>query len=728
MRKYLIFLLAMLFFLSPASGQRKKVGVVLMGGGAKGFAHVGALKVLEEAGIPIDYIAGTSMGAIVGGLYSIGYDSHTLDSLIHKQDWMHLLTDDVYRYNLTGAEREKAQTYIVSINYEKQGIKLPSGIVDGQNILNLLLDLTTGYHDELNFRKLPIPFSCVAADVKSGKEVVLNSGSLPVAMRSSMAIPGFFSPVKLDSMLLIDGGILNNYPVDVVRKMGADIVIGISFEKDEKKVEKDMGSILELTHDFENFLGKEKFDQNLKNTDLPIRVNLGKYSIASFQMDEIDSIMRIGEATARKKWDELTELKKQLDISDNNLTPYIHNPYIGLDTLSIRSVHVEGLSPEDEQLVLNRIRIQPKISRADLQNSISSLYGTNLFSKVHYRLENTRPPYDLVLEVEKKNIRNLNIGVRFDTEELASVLVNTSIRLKTTLNSTFGVTARLNRNPYLLVDYSLNRSVLHKGSVKIKTSKNDIYIYDLGKLAYNIGYYQNSLKVNLSEFYFYNVKLQLGTNFDYFYYLYELRNSGQPSLNLESKPYISYSLNGTYDNLNSSYYPTKGMYINFNYTVTTNKFFRLDDQKPMQDLSFTLIKPVKLNKQMTLTPNVSGRIIVSDTVPFIYSNLVGGQWNNHYVNQQISLEGLQGMEIFRKTVVKTQVNFKYDFNKNNSLQFVLNYTMHNDNPLEILKGRSYFGGTLGYTYSTLAGPIIFRLNYSDRTRKFYPYLSVGYYF
>ena len=672
MRKYLIFLLAMLFFLSPASGQRKKVGVVLMGGGAKGFAHVGALKVLEEAGIPIDYIAGTSMGAIVGGLYSIGYDSRTLDSLIHKQDWMHLLTDDVYRYNLTGAEREKAQTYIVSINYAKQGIKLPSGIVDGQNILNLLLDLTTGYHDELNFRKLPIPFSCVAADVKSGKEVVLNSGSLPVAMRSSMAIPGFFSPVKLDSMLLIDGGILNNYPVDVVRKMGADIVIGISFEKDEKKVEKDMGSILELTHDFENFLGKEKFDQNLKNTDLPIRVNLGKYSIASFQMDEIDSIMRIGEATTRKKWDELNELKKQLDISDNNLTPYIHNPYIGLDTLSIRSVHVEGLSPEDEQMVLNRIRIQPKISRADLQNSISSLYGTNLFSKVHYRLENARPPYDLVLEVEKKNIRNLNIGVRFDTEELASVLVNTSIRLKTTLNSTFGVTARLNRNPYLLVDYSLNRSVLHKGGVKIKTAKNDINIFDKGKLAYNLGFYQNSIHVNFSEFYFYNIKLQLGANIDHFYYLYELKNARHPELNLETKPYINYLLSGSYDNLNNINSPTKGMYFNFRYTLTTNNFYQLEGKNPMQAFNFTFFKPIELNRKFTLSPQITGRIIVSDTVPFIYSNLVGGQWDNQYVNQQISLQGLQGMEIFKKSVVKTQVNLKYNINKNHGVQLALN--------------------------------------------------------
>ena len=728
MRKYLIFLLAMLFFLSPASGQRKKVGVVLMGGGAKGFAHVGALKVLEEAGIPIDYIAGTSMGAIVGGLYSIGYDSRTLDSLIHKQDWMHLLTDDVYRYNLTGAEREKAQTYIVSINYAKQGIKLPSGIVDGQNILNLLLDLTTGYHDELNFRKLPIPFSCVAADVKSGKEVVLNSGSLPIAMRSSMAIPGFFSPVKLDSMLLIDGGILNNYPVDVVRKMGADIVIGISFEKDEKKVEKDMGSILELTHDFENFLGKEKFDQNLKNTDLPIRVNLGKYSIASFQMDEIDSILLKGETTARKKWDELMELKNNLGISDRNLTPQIHNPYIASDTLQLRSVHIEGLSATDEQLVLKRVHIKPKITRSELQNTVAQLYGTDLFSRVHYRLENTRPPYDLVLEVEKKNIRNLNVGIRFDTQDLASILLNTTIRLNTSLNSTFGVTARLNKNPYLMVDYSLNRTVLHKGGVKIKTAKNDINIFDKGKLAYNLGFYQNSIHVNFSEFYFYNIKLQLGANIDHFYYLYELKNARHPELNLETKPYINYLLSGSYDNLNNINSPTKGMYFNFRYTLTTNNFYQLEGKNPMQAFSFTFFKPIELNRKFTLSPQITGRIIVSDTVPFIYSNLVGGQWDNQYVNQQISLQGLQGMEIFKKSVVKTQVNLKYNINKSHGIQLALDYTLQHDNPLQILKGKAIFGGSLGYLYNTLIGPITLRLSYSDRTKEIYPYISAGYYF
>lgn len=728
MQKFLIFLFSLLFLISPAFSQRKKVGVVFMGGGAKGFAHVGALKIIEEAGIPIDYIAGTSMGAIVGGLYSIGYDARALDSLIHKQDWMHLLSDDVYRYNLSGSEREKAQNYIVSINYAKEGIKLPSGIIEGQNILNLLLDVTTGYHEEMNFNKLPIPFRCVAADVKSGKEVVLDHGSLPIVLRSSMAIPGIFSPVRLDTMLLVDGGILNNYPVDVVRKMGADIVIGISFEKNDKRVEKDAGSILELTHEWENFLGREKYEENLRNTDLPIRINLGKYNSASFRMDEIDSILLRGEAAARKNWDALLELKNELGIADRNLAPQIHNPYIASDTLLLRSVHIEGLSANDEQLVLKRVEIKPKISRTDLQNTIASLYGTDLFSRVHYRLENTKPPYDLVLEVEKKNIRNLNIGIRFDTEDLASILLNTYIRLNTSLNSTFGVTARLNRNPYLMVDYSLNRTVLHKGGVKIKTAKNDIYIYDKGKLAYNLGFYQNSINVSFSEFYFYNIKLQLGANFDHFYYLYELRNAGQPQLNLETKPYINYSLSGSYDNLNSTNNPTKGMYFNFKYTITTNNFYQLEGQKPMQALNFTFFKPIQLNKKFTLTPHISGRIIVSDTVPFIYSNLIGGQWDNHYVNQQISLEGLQGIEIFKKSVVKTQLHLNYNINKNHALQLALNYTLQNDNSLQILNGKTIFGGSVGYLYNTLVGPLTFRLSYSDRTNKVYPYLSAGYYF
>ena len=726
--KILLIWSAFMLTLTPLHSERPKVGVVLMGGGAKGFAHIGALKVIEEAGIPIDYIAGTSMGAIVGGLYSIGYNSQALDSLARHQDWMHLLTDEVYRYNLSGTQKENAQTYIVSMNYEKQGIKLPSSIVSGQNIYNLMLDVTTGYHENIDFLKLPIPFSCVAADVKTGKEVVLSDGILPQALRASMAIPGIFSPVKIDSMLLIDGGILNNYPVDVVKKMGADIVIGVSFDKDEKKIEKNMGSFLELTNDFGNFLGNEKLEENLRNTDLSIRVKLDKYNIASFRSDEVDSIIRIGETTTRNKWNELIELKNKLGSDDEISIRQIKNPYIGTDTLLIRSVYIEGLSAEDQQLVLNRLRIGPKTTRKELQNIISRMYGTDLFSKVFYRLENQKPPYDLVFEIEKKDIRNLNVGIRFDTQDLASILLNSTIRLRTSLNSTFEVTARLNKNPYLQINYSLSSTMLYKGGVQFKTSKNDINIYDKGRLAYNLGFYQNTLNVNFSEFQFYNMNLRLGMDIDYFYYLYELKNSGLPDLNLESKPYMNYFLSGTYDNLNSSYYPTRGFYFNFRYAVKTDNFYRFEGHKPMQSIKFTFIKPHAINKKMTITPLIAGRIILSDTVPFIYSNLAGGQWDGHYLNQQISLQGLQGMEIFDKSLVKTELVLRYNIYKQHSLQAAINCTMHNENPQQLLDRRPILGGTLGYSYNTILGPLIIRFSYSDRTRKIYPFISAGYYF
>lgn len=529
-------------------------------------------------------------------------------------------------------------------------------------------------------------------------------------------------------MLLIDGGILNNFPVDVVRKMGADIVIGVSFDKDEKKIEKNMGSFLELTNDFGNFLGNEKLEENLRNTDLSIRVKLDKYNIASFRSDEVDSIIRIGETTTRNKWNELIELKNKLGSDDEISIRQIKNPHIGTDTLLIRSVYIEGLSAEDQQLVLNRLRIGPKTTRKELQNIISRMYGTDLFSKVFYRLENQKPPYDLVFEIEKKDIRNLNVGIRFDTQDLASILLNSTIRLRTSLNSTFEVTARLNKNPYLQINYSLSSTMLYKGGVQFKTSKNDINIYDKGRLAYNLGFYQNTLNVNFSELQFYNMNLRLGMDIDYFYYLYELKNSGLPDLNLESKPYMNYFLSGTYDNLNSSYYPTRGFYFNFRYAVKTDNFYRFEGHKPMQSIKFTFIKPHAINKKMTITPLIAGRIILSDTVPFIYSNLAGGQWDSHYLNQQISIQGLQGMEIFEKSLIKTELVLKYNFYKQHSVQATINCTMHDENIRQLPDRKPILGGTLGYSYNTIIGPLIVRFSYSDRTRKIYPFISAGYYF
>ena len=220
MKKLILILTFLLYALPNIAESRPKVGVVLSGGGAKGTAHVGVLKVLEKAGIPIDYIVGTSMGAIVGSLYSIGYSPEELDSIMMKQDWKQLLSDQQKRENMSLESKEQSDKYILSLPFhERPQDAISGGVLRGRNIGNMLWDLTEGYHDSIDFQKMPIPFACVSQDVVTGEEIVHTSGVLPIAVRASMSLPGVFAPVVLGDHILIDGGMVNNYPVDVARKL-----------------------------------------------------------------------------------------------------------------------------------------------------------------------------------------------------------------------------------------------------------------------------------------------------------------------------------------------------------------------------------------------------------------------------------------------------------------------------------------------------------------------------
>lgn len=237
MRRQLCFLLILLINTLPLVAGKKKVAVVLGGGGTKGVAHIGVLKVLEEAGIPIDYVVGTSMGAIVGGLYSIGYTASEIDSMVRVQDWTMLLSDRITRNNLTFPEKENSERYIISLPFGKnRPQKSSGGVIKGQSIQGLFTHLTIGYHDSVNFDTFRYPFACVAFNIIDGKDHVFRDGSLPLAMRASMAIPAVFTPVRMDSIILVDGGIPNNFPVNVARSMGADIIIGVDLGTSDLRV------------------------------------------------------------------------------------------------------------------------------------------------------------------------------------------------------------------------------------------------------------------------------------------------------------------------------------------------------------------------------------------------------------------------------------------------------------------------------------------------------------
>ncbi|PCH49098.1 MAG: hypothetical protein COC22_07155 [Flavobacteriaceae bacterium] len=204
-----------------------KVGLVLSGGGAKGFAHVAVIKVLEEAGVRIDYIGGTSMGAIIGGLYASGYNGNQLDSILKSINYKEILSGGLPRKSKPFYEKENGEKYVLVLPIKKRKIGIPAALSGGQNLLNLLTRLTQQVNNTHDFNKLPIPFLCVATNLENGKQEVLRNGFLPLAMKASGSFPTLLAPVEINDKLLTDGGIVNNFPAKEVKEMGADILIGV---------------------------------------------------------------------------------------------------------------------------------------------------------------------------------------------------------------------------------------------------------------------------------------------------------------------------------------------------------------------------------------------------------------------------------------------------------------------------------------------------------------------
>jgi len=242
-------LIALLMAMPAWAADRPKIGLALGGGGARGCAHVGVLRVLDKMHIPIDYIAGTSMGAVVGGLYASGLSVDEIERALVTTDWNDALADRTRYRELTFRRKDDENRYLTSFDAGLHGIRLalPSGLRSAQKLRFLLqsyLIPVAGVHD---FSKLPIPFKAVASDIETGDAVVLDHGDLAAAIRASMSIPGVFSPMEMDGHLLVDGGITDNIPVDVARGMGADIVIAVDVGSPLLKREQ-LGSMVAVTN------------------------------------------------------------------------------------------------------------------------------------------------------------------------------------------------------------------------------------------------------------------------------------------------------------------------------------------------------------------------------------------------------------------------------------------------------------------------------------------------
>ena len=310
---------------TKSKNKRLKVGLVLGGGGAKGAAEVGVLKYIEKSGIPIDYIAGTSIGSIVGALYSVGYRADELDSMFHSQEWLSLLSDRDQSLRGQVLTTRDSVTYLFGFPVKRPKSKSPNhtrtiGLSRGDKLVSLF-DNMLNLPDSINFDKLPIPFRCVAVDIRSFQEIILSSGNLPKAMRASMAIPGVFKPVESDNMLLVDGGLLNNLPVDVVRAMGADVVIAIDLTQNKHEDKKVKATAEDLADDkgLMKVLGwlvgrpdLNKYQNNNSNVDVYINPDLKGFGAADFKANKIDKMIAQGEKAGKDSYKQLRNLKKKI--------------------------------------------------------------------------------------------------------------------------------------------------------------------------------------------------------------------------------------------------------------------------------------------------------------------------------------------------------------------------------------------------------------------------------
>lgn len=446
MKKLGLILLAILLFqaLFAKDINRPKIGIVLSGGGAKGMAHIGVLKVLEEVGIKPDYITGTSMGSIVAGLYAIGYTPDEIEEIVTKQDWNDLLSDQISRVNVSMEEKNQKEQYALSLPLVNNRVSLPSGLVSGHNITNLLSSLTWQIHDVEDFNDFPIPFRCIATDIESGEAVVLKEGYLPDAIRASMSIPSMFNPIEINNQLLIDGGIVRNLPAQDVIDMGADIVIAVDVGTVMAK-KNELTSLVSIMNQVINMQGAFSTLEQRKLCDIIIDPQLQKYNIMSFT--ETDSIIYQGEVAARKMLPELEKLAAEL----RKYTTVKSNPKLNVeDPIYISKIYIQGLRNVSRKLVKGKLQLKKNrwISQKKIAKAIDRVYGSQYFERVTYKLEPNKGAYKLYIRVVEKEVNSFNFGIHYDNEFESAVHFNLKYRNLLAEGSTSAIDIKLSENPY----------------------------------------------------------------------------------------------------------------------------------------------------------------------------------------------------------------------------------------------------------------------------------------
>lgn len=738
---------------------RKKVGLVLSGGGAKGVAHIGVLKVLEEVGIPIDYIAGTSMGSIVGGLYAIGYSPNALDSIMRAQDWMALLADQISRNNLLFTERETSEKTLLTVPFDREKFHFSTGFLSGGAVMHMLSEFTIGYHNMKSFNDLPIPFACVAYDLVSGQEVVMREGSLPLAIRASMSIPGAFSTVERNGCVLIDGGVINNFPVDIIRQMGADIVIGVdvSFLTDEREKgapdadtpanklqesmpHEDINSISFIVRQLMDRMGREKFDLNKQFTDLYLHPNTDSYSTASFTSTAIDSLIIRGERVARENYDALLAFKELIGIQPNESYKFPPNRPAQTDipisdSLKVGEIFFEGLTSLRETNLRRMLHFKENstITLSELDEAMNRLKGTGGFSSIQFSMLDYDGRYDILFTCKERSQSAVHLGVRFDSRDIAAGYLKVNISPKELKGATLDLSGRLSTNPYASVGLYYQDAWLGRFGLSYRYRHANLTTYSIGDTTSQAArFHLHRVNADIANFYYRNFNIWVNMRYEQYMPQSAMLLMNSALNRKKNENLFIYSGGVNYDNFDDAYYPHRGVRFNASYSLFTDNFTHYKDNLPFASIAGKLYTAIPFGERFTFVPGVYGRFLWGEETAALYQNYVGGTMGSLYLDHQMPFYGFKPLAVVDNKFLAVSVEARYRLGGNHYVWAKANAARVTHTIADMIiwdQGDYMLGGALGYSFRTPLGPIDAVLEYGLHPgAKYGFYLNFGKYF
>lgn len=717
-----LFIFASAIF-SQAPPARPRVGLVLSGGAAKGMAHVGVLKVLEEAGIRPDVITGASMGSIIGGLYAIGYRADTLERLLLEQDWGRVLSDRIPLSEVIFEEKSYFGNALVELPYEHGKVQTPGGLIYGQQIAALLSRLTLPAYQVEDFRKLPIPFRCVGVDILSGEAYAFDGGYLPRAMRASMAIPSVFTPIRLQEMLLIDGGLVRNFPVGEAKEWGAGIIIGVYTGRQRAEMEEIKG--------FSDILLQSAFLMSIKDAeeqrqmvDIYIEPELHRYGAQDFK--SADSIVIRGERAARAQFGRLKALADSLDALG---PPYPRQPLPPAGELCFGRIEVEGEEQFSEAEILGRFGIEEgrTVSIEELEQAITRLYGANYFERACYRLRQEGDEAVLTLEVIEKAPVLLRAAINFDNYLGAGFLFNASSRNAGLPASRLMLTGALAENYRFHLNYLkyLGKAQRLGALAAIGLTRDEIPVFQDGLQNEEFRLFELLLGLQLQWRIGRNALIGLGLQREHLYFRPTV--SGDPLFRrLDYTNYNAYAF-WQLNTLDRNILPTKGARLSLEFKGLNNASYSarqlsahapvpLDSLfafNPYAKLTFQSKSYLPLHKRASFTFSPFAGFVFNPGNTFGDFYLVGAP--EALTRRSIPFYGLNANQLVAQVAVGGGLGYQHFFRDNMMFSIDANaglfarperFSGNFPDPRQFIAG---LGFTLGY--SSFLGPVKFTLMY-----------------